>query len=591
MTVVTDSLPRPSQAVLKFADFHLHPDGTLFHGDTQIRLAAKELAALRVLLRHAGKLVTAAQLQHELWGDVHVTPDSVPRCISALRMRLGSDSCIQTVYKQGYRLLADVQPDPEIPDTQVPRLAIMPFAAGPGVPDHLGSAVAEEATAQLTQCRPRLFSMLARDSVFTLASRGMSAQQVGEALKAATVLTGTIQAMPAHFRLRAEMVLVEDGTQMWVEDVLVPRERLVDLAACVVERLAFRSGRALPGPQPADAVDPEAYDLLLRGRHEWQSLDRHRMDESIRHLQRAAELDPKLEQVHLDIMRASVARELFGFIAPADAAQQVRRVAESLGDTPRAAEALAPALAWMAFHVDRDLPAALDFLQPYQALPMDSWGLRLRALFAAGRHHFDEAGAILEHALSEDPYSPSIGAALAWVHHLAGRADESVHLIRRYLEIAPGHPAPRLYGGMILAFQGDTQQAVSLTSELTRQAPHFDLALAAHAYALARNGERAMAEECLENLQWLSRERYVIHSFSAAAYLALGDADSALAELTASNENRCPWFFQAIADPRLNGLRPRTGFQQLLAIVEQMEAGVDQGAAAEGALLPAGAAK
>jgi len=577
--------------VLTFADFHLHPDGTLFHGDTQIHLAAKELAALRILLRHAGKLVTAAQLQHELWGDVHVTPDSVPRCISSLRMRLGSDSCIQTVYKQGYRLLAGVQQDRETAEAPIPRLAIMPFAGGAGVPNHLGSAVAEEATAQLTLQRPRLFSMLARDSVFTLAARGMSAQQVGEALKAATVLTGTIQAMPAHYRLRAEMVLVEDGTQLWVEDVLVPRERLADLAANVVERLAFRSGCALPGPETATAMDPHAYDLLLRARHEWQSLDRNRMDEGVRHLQRAAELDPKLEQVPLDLVRASAARELLGFITPADAAQQVRKVAEGLQDTPRVAEAIAPALAWMAFHVDRDLPAALEVAQSGHALPMDSWGLRLRALFAAGRHHFDEAGAILEHALGQDPYSPWIGAALAWMHHLAGRVDESARQIRRCLEIAPGHPAPRLYGGMILAFQGDTQQAVNLTSDLTRHAPHFDMALAIHAYALARHGERAQAEECLERLQWLTRERYVMRSFSAAAYMALDDAESALAELTAAEENRCPWFFQMIADPRLHGLRHRAEFQKFLAIVEHMETGVSEEALAEHALLPAGATR
>jgi DNA-binding winged helix-turn-helix (wHTH) protein len=589
MTLIPDPYVVPSQPGLRFAEFHLHPDGTLFRGDLQVHLTAKELAALRVLLRNAGKLVTAAQLQQELWADVHVTPDSVPRCISALRMRLGNDSCIQTVYKQGYRLMASVQRDPETPDA--PRLAIMPFAAGPGVPEHLGSAVAEEATAQLSLHRPRMFSMLARDSVFTLAARGLTAQQVGEALKAATVLTGSIQAMPSHFRLRAEMVLVEDGTQMWVEDVLVPRERLADLAPNVVERLAFRSGCALPRPEPANPIDPHAYGLFLRARHEWQSLDRHHMDEAIQHLQRAAEIDPKLEQVPVDMVRASVARELFGFIAPADAAQQIRKIADDVRTSQHAAEAIAPALAWMTFHVDRDLPAALECVQRCRALPTDSWGLRLRALFAAGRHHFTEASAILEHALGQDPYSPWIGAALSWVHHLAGRADESVRQIRRCLEMAPGHPAPRLYGGMILAFHGDTRQAVDLTTDLTRHAPQFDMALAVHAYALARHGSRADAEECLERLQWLSRERYAMRSFSAAAYLALDDADSAIAELTVANESRCPWFFQMIADPRLHGLRHRPEFQQFIAALQQMEAGVNDEAGVEDAMLPAGAAR
>jgi predicted Zn-dependent protease len=144
---------------------------------------------------------------------------------------------------------------------------------------------------------------------------------------------------------------------------------------------------------------------------------------------------------------------------------------------------------------------------------------------------------------------------------------------------------------MILAFHGETKQAVDLTSELTRHAPQFDMALAVHAYALARHGDRARAEECLESLQWLTRERYGMRSFSAAAYLALDDADSALAELTAANESRCPWFFQMIGDPRLQGLRHRVKFQQFLAIVEQMEAGVSGEAGTDDAMLPAVAAK
>jgi len=92
-------------------------------------------------------------------------------------------------------------------------------------------------------------------------------------------------------------------------------------------------------------------------------------------------------------------------------------------------------------------------------------------------------------------------------------------------------------------------------------------------------------------MQWLTRERYVMRSFAAAAYLALGDADSALAELTAANESRCPWFFQMIGDPRLQELHNRAEFQQFVAILEQMEAEVGEKDAAEDAMVPAAAAK
>ena len=83
---------------------------------------------------------------------------------------------------------------------------------------------------------------MARDSVFTLAGRGMTAVQVGVTLKADLVLTGVLFAMPTHYRLRTEMIRVEDGTQIWVEDILVASRQLLGLESELVQRLVFRLG-------------------------------------------------------------------------------------------------------------------------------------------------------------------------------------------------------------------------------------------------------------------------------------------------------------------------------------------------------------
>src|SRR5581483_7899703 len=133
-----------------FGSFRLWPDGTLFRDQTQLHLPPKELAALRFLLANADKVVAPAQLKQALWGDVHVTSDSVPRCLSSLRALLEPDQCIQTIYKRGYRLSGPVRhhASPEHPPV---RLAIMPFAAGHKVAEHLGSVIADEVTSRLTE--------------------------------------------------------------------------------------------------------------------------------------------------------------------------------------------------------------------------------------------------------------------------------------------------------------------------------------------------------------------------------------------------------------------------------------------------------
>ena len=136
-----------AEQAVHFGGFVLTADGTLLHGETIIHLPPMELAALRLLMAHAGEIVSPLQLKKALWGDVHVTPDSIVKCLSSLRARLKPEECIQTVYKRGYRLTAEVQPEDARAAGPLPRLAILPFASGYAVPEYLGPAVAEEAIA------------------------------------------------------------------------------------------------------------------------------------------------------------------------------------------------------------------------------------------------------------------------------------------------------------------------------------------------------------------------------------------------------------------------------------------------------------
>src|ERR1700691_5998825 len=138
---------------LFFAGFRLEADGSLYRGETLLHLPPRELAALQLLLANAGQIVTPQQLKQALWGNVHVTADSVPRCLSSLRARLKPEDCIQTVYKRGYRLMAEMRNSEAGLAKSLPRLAIRPFAHEVDVPEHLGTAIAEETIARLSNAQ------------------------------------------------------------------------------------------------------------------------------------------------------------------------------------------------------------------------------------------------------------------------------------------------------------------------------------------------------------------------------------------------------------------------------------------------------
>jgi TolB-like protein len=556
-------------------------DGTLWRGQAAIHLPPKELAALRLLLASAGQIVSPLQLKHALWGDVHVTADSVPKCLSSLRARLEPENCIQTVYKRGYRFTAEVQRPCLPPAGALPRLAILPFATLHAVPKHLGPAIAEETIVLLSNEHFPAHSVLARDSVFTLVSRGFTAQQIGETLKADLVLTGSLRALTSQYRLRAEMIRVEDGTQIWVEDMLVDQNRIAGLESELVQRLAWRLGAGLPGdramlPESSPVVPGErllrskprknglsisaaaapseeqesapqrweAYENFLRGRHEWQSLHRHRMQDGLQHLLRAIEVDPSLISAKIDLAHLCVAQSFYGFMSPAVAAEHVHRTAETIPDLPFQAEAILPALGWMNFHFDRNLPAALNAFSLSAHLSHGPWTTRIRAMFALSRGRFAEAIELLRAAIQLDPYSAWLHSRLAWALHLDGQAAESLAQSQIALNLFPEHEFTIFYGALILAFNGDAARAAELAENLAQRVPFFDLATAVHAYALACAGRNNEARAILERMQWLSRERFLLRSFTPAVYVALGDTDAAIEELQAANESRCPPEFE-----------------------------------------------
>lgn len=558
-----------------FGSFRLEPDGTLWRGEVPVHLAPKELAALRLLLSCAGQVVAPSHLRRTLWGDVHVTGDSIPRCLSSLRARLGGDKYIQTVYKRGYRIMGAVQrfAAPALHD--LPRLAIVPFACGYGVEAHLGNAISEETATRLTAIHRPIVSVVARDSVFALASKGISAQEIGETLKADLVLTGTIQAWTQQYRLRAEMVRVRDGTQIWVEDMLVARNRPSELGTELLEKVAFRLGGAIPAAteiyQHAIISDARAYELYLCAHTKWDSLHHHQMQDGAQLLKRAAAIDPKLVEARVDLIQAAIVQSLCGFLSPLAAAEQVRQELRAIPDPSITAPGVLLAMGWITFHVDRDLAAALRFYRGAAHLPHNPWTTRMRVLLALSRHRFEEAIKLLCAALDADPFAPWLHARLAWAYHLAGRACDSQQGMERCLELYPDHESTHAYGSLILAFNGQPDRALKLGRRLAEQSPYFDVAQSAQAYALALQGATKEARSILEQLEWTSRERFVLNSFTPAAYLALGDTERAITELRTSEASCCPWFFQMLADPRLTALHGHPEFERMRTFLRSLE--------------------
>ena len=187
------------------------------------------------------------------------------------------------------------------------------------------------------------------------------------------------------------------------------------------------------------------------------------------------------------------------------------------------APALLPVVGWVKFHVDRNFAEALDLFCSSDHLRHTQTTTRLRIVFATSRGRFDEALEWIESALLIDPYASWLYRLHAWTLHLAGERTKSIERVEHAMKTFPEDIGTHAFASMILAFNDHLEPAVSLAQDLVRRAPYFDVANAVHAYALACAGRHDEAREILERLQWLSRERFVLRSFSAAGFAAIGD--------------------------------------------------------------------
>ncbi|HUB51759.1 MAG TPA: tetratricopeptide repeat protein [Terracidiphilus sp.] len=570
---------RQAKPACTFGKFRLEPDGTLIRGGKRLQLAGTELAMLRLLIERRGKLVTNAELGREIGSGAHITSETVAQAIASLRQRLGPEEHIQQVPKRGFRFISNVVEMQSAPSGVLPHVAFLPLTAEYGVAEYMGTAVAEAAMDDLGRSQPAVCTLAAKESVATLAKRGLSPLEIGRAMHADMVLTGSLRALPAHHRMRIEMIDVKHGRQLWTEDVLVERAQHAGLETELARLITLRTeggeisisatAESESGQQSAPQ-HREAYELYQRARFEWQSLERHRMQDAVQHLTRASEIDPSFVAARIDLAHLAITEAFHGYLAPSVAVDMVRRASRQGIDFADAA-AMLPAIGWVNFHYDRNLPAAVDAFKRSSHLSHDPWITRARLMLALSRKRFDEAIGLIRDALTLDPYSGWLHARLAWAHHLMGDASESVRLIKAALDQFPMHEGIELYAGIILSLNRDFARAEEVAAALAHRRPYFDLATAVHAYTLAVAGNSDEARALLERMEWMGRERYVMNSLSPAVYVALGDHEQALAELAAANQARCPWFFQALADPRLTPLHDNPEFLQYEQILVDME--------------------
>jgi len=618
------SVPSPTR--LCFCKFELNlTSGELHKDGRKVALPPKSFEILRVLAERPGEVVTREELRAKLWAaDTFVEfDDSLNHAVKTLRHALGDSAenpqFIETLPRHGYRFIAPVRtahpPEPVSTPTRSRRtaaaavvlgvavlgvallafnveggwhsrvwgsaggppirsLAVLPLSNLSGDPqqDYFADGMTDALITDLAKIRG--LKVISRTSVMQFKDVKKPLPQIAHRLGVDGILEGSVQRSGGHVRITIQLIRAPTDTHLWAESYERDTRDVLVLQAEIAQAVARQVKVTLTPAESNHAatarpVNPEVYELYLKGRYEADKRSVANLKTSLEYFQQAINLDRTYAQAYSGVADSYLTLGFAGYLSGADVYPKAKAAAlRALELDGSLAEAHA-SMGFVLFNYDLDHEAALKELET--AIKLNSNYAQAHLWYAAslvwlGRN--DEAVREVEQARNLDPLSVRMNTNVAYVYFLARQYDRAMLEARTALELEPDAWTANAWShsflGRTYLQKGMYKEALAEFQKRLSLQPTFPRASADVALAYAAVGDRQEALRILDKLKQRSHREYVPPYPMARAYVGLGQKEEALAwlrkGLDVSDGDMC----EIKVDPALDPLRSDPRFQALL---------------------------
>ncbi len=466
-------------------------------------------------------------------------------------------------------------------------LAILPFqnlSQDPGQ-EYFSDGLTEETITDLGQLSPEKLGVIARTSAMVYKHTNKTVGQIGRELGVDYILEGSVRREGGKARISAQLIRVSDQTHLWAENYDRQLTDLLDIESELGKTIAQQVQVNLtPQRQMAlskiRTVDPEAYDLYLKGRYYWNQRTAAGMKESIGYFQQATAKDANFALAYAGLADAYNISDILGTYSAQESLPRARAAAEkAIQLDPSLAEAHA-ALGMEKSHYEFDFPGAeREFLKAIELNPNSAYAHLFYSncyLLPMGR----TAEAIAENkkALELDPLSLPINNFMGMTYYFAGDYDKAYRQFEHTIQMDPTFPLAHDYFSWLLAMMGRYEQAIEENQKselLSGKSPEQAAADAAGALeAFKAGGARGFWQWNLNDaLRLLKRgDGSIRASEMSAAYAMAGDKDKAFEWLDKAYDERdgqditllkCePQWKNLRGDPRFSAFLRRLGLPE-----------------------------
>jgi tetratricopeptide (TPR) repeat protein len=345
-----------------------------------------------------------------------------------------------------------------------------------------------------------------------------------------------------------------------VADVFAVQEAI---AADVAAQLSVDVAAAPRSRLPQRATsDPEAYQLYATGRFQMIDQTPPKLRLAIEYFDRAVARDPEYALAYAAEAECYARLGVYGTMEPRVAFTRARAAAERALDLdPELAEAHRT-MGMIRVQYDHDWAAGEQSHR--RAIELNPQGagayLELGMLYMY-RSRFDEALAYVRAAQERDPEQLLYSVNIANVLYHAHRYDESVRQLQHTFAMDENFDLALAFLGHNYLRLGDADRAIAVFERRHTELP-ANYGNLVEAYAMA--GRKADAYAALAKMQERAGTAYVPAYDFAAAYLSLGEQDTALDWLERAFEERAQYLPHLPADPAFDSLHGNWRFERLV---------------------------
>jgi len=393
--------------------------------------------------------------------------------------------------------------------------------------------------------------------------------EIARELDVDAVLEGSALLLGDRVRISVQLVSAKRDATLWSERYDRHLEDVLDLQT-EVARMVAREIAVRVTPVAASrltrrqAVNPEAHIEYLKGQHIAAATSPQAIALSLRHFERALELDPGHAPAWAGIAHCHNVRAGRGMAPPAEATAAALAAAErALALDDKLAEAHAEAGLSAFYQGDyatarRRLERAIE-LNPGLTSAYTHLG---RLLYCTERHA--EAQDAMLRALSLDPLSMIIHTTVGDAYYYAREFEKSLAYYRRAIELDPRFDGAHTDLARSLEALGQFDEAQAEYEAGRRLAgtvagPSFGLAHLAIARGEVAEGRRLLAELTA------GRATRVVSAWGIAAlHATLGDVDAAFEWLEAAVRERASGLVFLRVHPRLDPIRRDPRYEPLV---------------------------